>query len=51
MSEQAALTRRDQGRGFNNLGVATKKAMLSGAALILLYTFFALKNPLFFPRV
>jgi len=32
---------------FSNLGVATKKAMLSGTALILLYAAFSITNPLF----
>ncbi|GHU74130.1 ribose ABC transporter permease [Clostridia bacterium] len=35
---------------FSNLGVATKKAMLSGTALIILYTVFAVTNPLFLGR-
>ncbi|MDR1263947.1 MAG: ABC transporter permease [Oscillospiraceae bacterium] len=36
--------------GFSNLGVATKKAMLSGSALLILYTVFAISNPLFLQR-
>ncbi|MDR0395987.1 MAG: ABC transporter permease [Oscillospiraceae bacterium] len=35
---------------LSNLSVATKKAMLSGSGLILLYTFFAVRNPNFLLR-
>ena len=39
--------RGNRGGAFRDLGVATKKAMLSGTALVLLYTVFAVSNPLF----
>ena len=33
--------------GFSNLGVATKKAILSGSVLVVMYLFFALTSPQF----
>ncbi|MDR2648661.1 MAG: ABC transporter permease [Clostridiales bacterium] len=41
------FSNKGQAGAFSNLGVATKKAMLSGAALVLLYGSFAILNPLF----
>jgi len=41
------FTPRAKSGAFSNFGVATKKAMLSGTLLILLFSVFAFSNPLF----
>ena len=44
------LRARDKSGGFSNLGVATKKAMLSGTALVLMFGIFAVTNDKFLGR-